>query len=46
MEYEDKIYDQRRLISDKEAFYEGLLKPRKRRPPHVTVEEFQKIRRS
>lgn len=45
VEYEEKIYDQRRLISDKEAFYEGLLKPRKKRPAHMTVEEFQSQRR-
>jgi hypothetical protein len=44
-EYEEKIYDQRRLISDKEAFYEALLKPRKKRPAHMTIEEFQLQRR-
>lgn len=44
-EYEDKILDQRRLISDKEAFYENLLRPKKKRPPHMTLEEFQEARR-
>jgi hypothetical protein len=33
------------LISDKEAFYEALLKPRKKRPAHMTVEEFQAQRK-
>jgi type II secretory pathway component HofQ len=45
VEYEEKIYDQRRLISDKEAFYEALLKPRRKRPAHMTIEEFQTQRR-
>lgn len=45
IEYEEKIYDQRRLIADKELFYDGLLKPRKRRPAHMTIEEFQNQRR-
>lgn len=45
VEYEDKIYDQRRLIADKETFYDGLLKPRRRRPAHMTIEEFHSMRR-
>ena len=44
-EYEEKILDQRRLISDKESFYENLLRPKKKRPPHMTPEEFQEARR-
>lgn len=45
VQYEEKIYDQRRLISDKETFYDGLLKPRRKRPAHMTVEEFHSQRR-
>lgn len=44
-EYEEKILDQRRLISDKETFYENLLRPKKKRPAHMTPEEFQDARR-
>ena len=44
MEYEEKIYDQRRIVSDKEVFFEALLRPKKKRLPEQTVEEFQEMR--
>ena len=40
-DYEEKIYDQRRIISDKEGFFESLLRPKKKRLQHQTAEEFQ-----
>lgn len=43
-DYEEKIYDQRRIISDKEGFFESLLRPKKKRLQHQTAEEFQEIR--
>ncbi len=43
-DYEDKIYDQRRIISDKEAFFESLLRPKKKRLPTQTADEFQEQR--
>ena len=45
MEYEEKIYDQRRLISDKEAFYENLLRPKRKKPNGVSNEEYADMRR-
>lgn len=44
MEYEEKIYDQRRIISDKETFFEALLKPKKKKNPKQTSEEFQEMK--
>lgn len=43
-DYEEKIYDQRRIIADKEGFFEALLRPRRKRPPQQTAEEFQESR--
>jgi hypothetical protein len=43
-DYEEKIYDQRRIISDKEGFFESLLRPKKKRLPTQTAEEFQETR--
>ena len=44
VDYEEKIFDQRRIISDKEGFFESLLRPKKKRLPSQTVEEFQEAR--
>ena len=43
-DYEEKIYDQRRIVADKEAFFENLLRPKKKRASHQTMEEFQEAR--
>ena len=37
-DYEEKIYDQRRIISDKEGFFESLLRPKKKRLPMQTAD--------
>ena len=39
-DYEEKIYDQRRIIADKEAFFENLLRPKKKKTSDQTMEEF------
>ena len=41
VEYEEKIYDQKRIITDKETFFESLLRPKRKRPSYQTPEEFQ-----
>ncbi len=44
LEYEDKIYDHRRLICDKESFYDSLIKPKMKRPPGMTNEQYQEYK--